>query len=252
MVAAVQRAEYPQVYSSPSSHSHLRIYPGELTRTPIPNSYKAIIGDKIENLNLQVLNTPAHITHNNDREDKGTYLVELNSDYLDFSRLNQAGLEKLKAEIREIEGQSNVKHLVLSFYDCNGLKSLKKNVDIKDDPRFSEPANFTIRKVPGFSESLYDELKEKPLESSWTISGTDYFEDLLMEARTYCRLNDKKLSVIHLETPDSLKRLPGFIHENLGDAIKSSNNFNFKPAPKNETPVYTIPPYRVRQFTVSD
>ena len=223
MVAAVQRAE--QVYSSPSSHPHLRIYKDEPTRTPIPNGYEAILGDKLENLNLQVLNTPAHITHPNDREDKGIYLVEFNLDHVNFSGFNHPSLEELKEEIRKIESQPNVKHLVLSFYDCHSLEYLR--IKIKDNPKLSE--------------------------SQWTVNGGDYFADLLMEARTYCRLNDKKLSIVHnepkLEIYGDLKGLPGFIHLDLEDAIANSNSVNSKPALTSET---TIPPSRFKQFTVLD
>ncbi len=244
MIAALQLAT--QSLQGPSSLSHLRLYRGEQTRTPIPHSYQTKISDKLEDLNLQVLNTPIHIVHPNDREDNGIYLVEFNSDYLNFSRLDQKSIEQLKKEIREIEGQSNVKHLIISFYDCHSLEKLK-TLDIKDDPQFAEPELPVIRKVHNFPESLYEPVSSEP---HWTVNGGDSFADLLVEANTYCRLNDKKLSVIHnepkLETYGYLKGLPGFIHGELEGAIKNSNNSASNPAPKNEVPVYTTPPCKVR------
>ncbi len=247
MVAALR------VENIPERPIHLRLYRGEQTRTPIPYGYQAKIGDKLEDLNLQILNTPVHIVHPNDREDKGIYLVEFNLDHLDFSRLDQNDVETLRKEIRGIEDQQNVKHLVISFYACHSLEKLKE-LDIKDDPQFAEPDRPILRRMHNSPELLYEPVSSEP---HWTVNGGDSFADLLMEAKTYCRLNDKKLSVIHnepkLETYGYLKGLPGFVHEILEHALKNSNDSGSNPAPKNEVPVYTTPAYTrfLRHLTVA-
>lgn len=224
MVAIVRKTS---IIGKPES-PYLQIYqvPPESIRTPIKSPYQAKDCD-IDNLDLQVLSSPRPIVSNSANKKQGIYLVEFSLEHLDFSKLDQETFENIKRDVRKIENQENVKLLVLSFYDCHSLG--KNSMEIQDAPQFSQ--------------------------SRWTVKGSDCLADALMEARTYCRLNGKELRVIHneprLHECRSLTEIPGFIHENLGDAIEHRNqdNVNYSsPNKAHEPPRYT---YFLRKITVS-
>lgn len=224
MIAVAEVRPYILIVPRPD----LKIYAPKI-RTLIPYGFEAKISDNLESsdLSLEVLNPPVQIFQKNQSEDKGIYLVEINSSYTNFSSFNQNTLEKLKSEIKTLQKEKNIKHLIISFYDCHSLNKLALTMT---DPF-------------------------KLAENSWDIKGIDYFVDMLWEARTHSRLNNKKLSIIHDEPTlerSSLKELPSFIHDKLEDAIRNGNEEvpNYKTIGEaTNTPINNHKPF-IRTFNV--